>query len=90
MKLCRVIGSVTATVKHPAYQGKPLMIVQPIDENGEADGLSLLAIDVAQSGPGERVLVMREGNGVRQILNEGPIVPIRSLIVGIVDEVFTD
>jgi microcompartment protein CcmK/EutM len=31
--------------------------------------------------------VMTEGNGVRQLLGMGDIVPIRSAIVGIVDEV---
>ena len=48
---------------------------------------SFLAVDQVQAGAGERVLVMREGNGVRQLLNLGQQVPIRSLIVGIVDDV---
>lgn len=87
MKLCRVVGNVVATVKHPAYTGQRLLIVQPIDGAGNEAGDSLLAVDTVQSGPGDRVLVMREGNGVRQILGLGAQVPIRSLIVGIVDEV---
>jgi len=82
VKLCRVIGNVVSTVKHPAYQGQRLLVVQP-----EAGGPSFLAVDRAQAGPGDRVLVMSEGNGVRQILQMGSDVPIRSLIVGIVDEV---
>jgi ethanolamine utilization protein EutN len=87
MRLCRVIGNVVATVKHPTYRGHRLMIVQPIDPAGSDLGTSFLAIDHAQSGPGDRVLVMSEGNGVRQILGMGAQVPIRSLIVGIVDHV---
>ena len=87
MKLCRVLGNVVATVKHPAYAGQRLLIVQPIDDAGNDAGDSLLAVDTVQAGPGDRVLVMREGNGVRQILGMGAQVPIRSLIVGIVDEV---
>ncbi|RME42761.1 MAG: hypothetical protein D6795_20535, partial [Deltaproteobacteria bacterium] len=39
-----------------------------------------------QAGVGDLVLVMREGNGVRQILEREKI-PIRSLIVGIIDEI---
>lgn len=58
------------------------MMVAP--EDGSA---SFLAVDTVQAGPGDRVLVMREGNGVRQILGIGSQVPIRSLIVGIVDDV---
>jgi ethanolamine utilization protein EutN len=86
VKLCRVKGNVVATVKHPAFRGHKLMIVQPVDEKGADSGSSFLAVDVAQAGPGDVVLVMQEGNGVRQILRDKTL-PIRSLIVGIVDEV---
>ena len=48
-------------------------------------GPSFLAVDQVQAGPGDRVIVMSEGNGVRQILKIGDQVPIRSVIVGIVD-----
>jgi len=87
MRLCRVIGNVVATVKHPVYAGQKLLIVQPVDGEGRDIGTSFLAVDTVQAGAGDRVLVMSEGNGVRQILQMGDRVPIRSLIVGIVDQV---
>ena len=87
MRYCRVLGDVVATVKHPAYVGHPLLIVQPLDEHGADVGTSFLAIDHAQAGPGDHVLVLTEGNGVRQILQQGDSTPIRSVIVGIVDAV---
>jgi microcompartment protein CcmK/EutM len=87
MRLCRVIGNVVAAVKHPAYAGLSVMVVQRLDQHGNDSGESFLAVDRAQAGPGDRVIVMSEGNGVRQILDLGPQVPIRSLIVGIVDRV---
>jgi ethanolamine utilization protein EutN len=86
MKLCKVRGNVVATVKHPTYRGHKLMIVQPLDEGGQDVGSSFLAVDLVQAGPGDTVLVMQEGNGVRQILKEQKL-PIRSVIIGIVDEV---
>jgi ethanolamine utilization protein EutN len=86
MRLCRVTGNVVATVKHPSYHGHKLMIVQPIDEHGADTGTTFLAVDLVQAGAGDRVLVLSEGNGVRQILRQ-PNLPIRSIIVGIVDEV---
>ena len=86
MKLCRVTGNVVATVKHPAYRGHKLMVVQPLDESCADAGVTFLAIDLAQAGPGDLVLVLTEGNGVRQILKQ-PKLPIRSVIVGIVDAV---
>ena len=87
MRLCRVLGNVVATVKHPVYAGRKLMVVQPIDAGGADLGPSFLAVDQVQAGPGDRVLVMSEGNGVRQLLALGEQVPIRSLIVGVVDAV---
>jgi ethanolamine utilization protein EutN len=84
MKLCRVKGNVVATVKHPTYKGHKLMVVQPIDERGAEVGASYLAVDLVQAGPGDTVLVMSEGNGVRQILKEQKL-PIRSVVIGIVD-----
>jgi ethanolamine utilization protein EutN len=82
-----VLGNITATVKHPAFAGQRLMIVQPLDEKGSDAGDSFVAIDRVQSGPGDKVIVLTEGNGVRQILKMGDVVPIRSAIVGIVDAV---
>jgi microcompartment protein CcmK/EutM len=78
-----------AAVKHPAYAGHPRCVVQPVDETGKDGGNSFVAIDNAQAGVGDTVIVLTEGNGVRQILEQGDIVPIRSMIVGIVDHVET-
>ena len=90
MKLCRVLGPVVATAKHPVYAGRKLLIVQPVDESGHEVGASFLAVDDVQAGQGDVVLVMQEGNGVRQLLKMGQQVPIRSLIVGIVDRVVVE
>jgi ethanolamine utilization protein EutN len=78
-----------AAVKHPAFTGRPLLVVQPLDEHGGDAGHSFVAVDHAQAGAGDKVVVLTEGTGVRQILKAGDIVPIRSIIVGIVDHVET-
>jgi ethanolamine utilization protein EutN len=85
--MCRVIGNVVATAHHPTYDGQRLMIVQRIDSRGRDVGPSFLAVDRVQAGPGDRVIVMSEGNGVRQIMQMGEQLPIRSLIVGVIDQV---
>ena len=89
MRTCRVVGPMWSTVKHPAYAGKALFVVQPIDERGTDTGTSFIAVDTVQAGAGDRVIVLTEGNGVRQILIHGVFVPFRTVIVGIVDAVET-
>ena len=89
MRCCRVVGPMWAAVKHPAYAGRTLFVVQPLDADGKDIGHSFVAIDNVQAGVGDKVIVLTEGNGVRQILKMGDIVPIRSMIVGIVDHVET-
>jgi ethanolamine utilization protein EutN len=88
MKLCRVVGTLVSTVKHPAYLGHKILMCQPLAETGEERGDALLAVDRAQAGVGDTVLVNQEGNGSRQMLGtlEGKL-PIRSVIVGVVDQV---
>lgn len=89
MRLCRVLGSVTSTLKHDCYRGLKLMVVEPMDPAGEPAGKSFLAVDRAQAGEGDVVLVLSEGTGVRQLfgLPKTADLPIRSAIVGIVDRV---
>jgi ethanolamine utilization protein EutN len=89
MRYCRVVAPMWAAAKHPAFAGRPLFVVQPLDERGGDAGASFVAVDHVQAGIGDRVVVLTEGNGVRQILKAGDIVPIRSIIVGIVDAVDT-
>ncbi len=89
MRLCRVLGNVTSTLKHPAFQGLKLMVVEPMDESGKAAGKSFIAVDRVSAGEGDSVLVMSEGNGVRQLFGVAKTadLPIRSVIVGVVDRV---
>jgi microcompartment protein CcmK/EutM len=86
VKLCRVLGPVVSTAKHPAYVGHKLLCVQPVDADGAAQGPSTLAVDTVDAGEGDLVLVNSEGNSARQIIGVDKL-PMRSLIVGIVDRV---
>ena len=86
MKLARVIGNVEATVKHPCYVNTKLMVVQPLDEQLKPAGRSHPAIDTVGAGNGNIVLVVEEGKAAQQMLGQKRI-PIRTLIVGIVDSV---
>jgi len=88
MRVCRVIGNVVASAQHPAYDGRKVMLVRPEGPSGAPVGETFIAVDHVQAGPGDRVLVLTEGNGVRQLLGKDSG-PIRSIIVGIVDAIDT-
>ena len=86
MILGRVVGSITSTINHPFYDAKKLMVVERTAPDGTALPDYLIAVDTVGAGPGERVLVLDEGNGARQVVGS-PDAPVRSVIVGIVDAV---
>lgn len=86
MFLATVLGSVVSTVKHPAYAGTKLMVIQPIEPDGGASDPEMLAVDTVGAGAGETVLVLRQGAAAAQVLGVD-LPPVRSVIVGIVDRV---
>lgn len=82
-----VRGEIYSTINHPFYDGKKLMVVEKLKADGTATGDYIIAVDRSvDSGIGDRVLVLDEGNSARQIMNS-PDAPIRSVIIGIVDQV---
>lgn len=86
MKLGRVIGNVESTIKHPCYGSTKLMVVQPLNEHLQPVGRSHPAVDTVGSGDGDIVIVEEEGKSAEQLLNQTHM-PMRTLIVGIVDSV---
>lgn len=84
-----VRGEIYSTINHPFYDGKKLMVVERTREDGTPTGDYIIAVDRSvDSGVGDRVLVLDEGNSARQIVGSSDA-PIRSIIVGIVDAVST-
>ncbi len=86
MIIGKVIGNITSTINHPFYDGKKLLMVERIEPDGKPTAAYLVAVDRAGAGPGETVLILDEGNGARQVL-ESADGPVRSVIVGIVDDI---
>jgi microcompartment protein CcmK/EutM len=86
MYVGRVVGTVVATIKNDSFEGYKLLVVDRLDLNGKPDGYYDIAVDVVQSGVGDTVLVIDEGNGARQILKR-KVAPVRAVIVGVVDDI---
>ena len=82
MILGRVIGEIHGTIKHPFYNSRRLLVVE------KDGGDYLIAVDAVGAGADERVIVNDEGNGARQIL-ESADGPVRSVVVGIIDDVYS-
>ncbi|HVN30656.1 MAG TPA: EutN/CcmL family microcompartment protein, partial [Thermoanaerobaculaceae bacterium] len=67
MIIGRVTGEIHSTINHPFYQSKKLLVVEKTDPSGKPTGDYVIAVDVVDAGFGERVLVLDEGNGARQV-----------------------
>jgi ethanolamine utilization protein EutN len=89
MTLCRVEGHVTATKKHASFQGWRLLVCQPIDLDGRAEGGPVVALDSLGAGLHENVVVSTDGSGARLAVGD-PLSPARMMVVGIVDEITTE
>ena len=87
MILGKVVGTVVTTISHPDFKNRRLLVVQPLSLAGETPDEDFIALDSTQAGIGDTVLVNREGNGARQVLNN-PDACVISVIVGIVDSVY--
>ncbi len=81
-----VRGNVVSTINHPFYDARKLLVVDRCDERMRETGKYIIAVDSVGAGVGQHVLVLDEGNGARQVLDD-PSGPVRSVIVGIVDAV---
>ena len=80
----RVTGVVVATHKHYKLEGHKLLLVQPLDLEGEPRGVAILAVDGVDAGEGDRVLVVQEGKSASMI-SERAESPLDAAVVGVVD-----
>jgi len=84
MHVAVVEGNAISTVKHPSMQGWKLLIVQPLDMAGGADGDPLMAVDMLGAGHGTKVLISNDGRGTREMIGDDNT-PVRWAVIGIVD-----
>ena len=89
MLIGRVIGEMVATEKHPSHIGRKAMIVQPVNLDGSDRGEAVIALDSADAGVGDRVLLVVEGFSAMTSVGR-PNSPIDAAILGVIDEVHLD
>ncbi len=84
MRLARIRGYVTSTVKHPSFERCRLLIAQPVDDKDVPDGSPQIVLDPLGAAIHEKVLLCSDGSWARDYLGD-PRSPARWWIMGIVD-----
>jgi carbon dioxide concentrating mechanism protein CcmL len=85
MTLSKVTGTLVSTQKNPNLKEYKLLIVQPIDLDGNPIGKEAIAIDQVDAGIGDTVLTIQEGAGAQQMLKRKDV-PVHTVIVAVVDD----
>lgn len=84
MQFAKVVGRATSTVKHATLKGWRLLLVQPLDGKGGADGAPQLVIDNQGAGRGDMVIISSDGKAARDMVGADNT-PARWHVMGIVD-----
>lgn len=85
MHLARIIGTATATVKHPSLVGARLLVVQPLlADRRSPDGDPQIAVDTLAAAVGDTVVITSDGRLLREVL-KSEATPARWSTIGLVD-----
>ena len=87
MYLGIVKGNVVAERKASGLEGKKLLLVQPVDDQGKETGDLQVAVDTVQAGPGDVVYLV--GSREAALALDPWFVPVDAAIIGIVDGIDT-
>jgi ethanolamine utilization protein EutN len=83
MQIGRVLGTATATIKHPTLVGERMLVVQLETVDGRAEGEPVLVFDRLGARRGDRVLLTTDGRALQEML--GPTTPGRWSVMGLPD-----
>ncbi len=83
MMLARVIGNAVSVIKHPAYEARTLLVVQPLSTEMKDRGKAIIAVDYVGAGEGDTVII-GAGPGVARKVFGLSRAPIRELVMAIV------
>jgi ethanolamine utilization protein EutN len=84
MQLGDVIGTATATVKHPSLTGWKLLVVQLLGVDDSPDGEPILVLDSLGAGVGDLVVASNDGASVQNLIGT-KATPARWFVAGIAD-----
>ena len=84
MKIARVTGTVVSTIKYEKYVGMKLLRVRHLTLDGQPTGEELIALDAADAGIGDIVLVNNDGGAAQMIMGDTKLIA-SVTICGVID-----
>ena len=84
MKIARVTGTVVSTIKYEKYVGMKLLRVRHLTLDGQPTGEELIALDDADAGIGDIVLVNNDGGAAQMIMGDTKLIA-SVTICGVID-----
>ena|SRR5512136_1844000 len=85
MKLCKVIGFATASIKREGLSPYKLLILKSIDDSGHPTGESFLAVDTVGAGLSE-VVAVTTGSPATHALADNTL-PVDAAVIAICEHV---
>ncbi len=85
MKLCRVVGFATSSIKREGLSSYKLLILKDVDEEGNPQGEAFLAVDTVGAGLSEYVAVTT-GTPATNALSDKNL-PVDAAIIAILDHI---
>jgi ethanolamine utilization protein EutN len=86
MLIAKVVGELVATQKHESHEGMKILLVQPVDLDGNPRGNAVVAFDSVDAGIGDRVLLTTEGYSAMTAVGR-PDSPIDMAVIGVIDSI---
>lgn len=84
MKIAQVTGTVVSTIKYEKYVGFKLLRVRHLTLEGQPTGEELIALDAADAGVGDIVLVNNDGGAAQMIMGDYKLIA-SVTICGVID-----
>jgi microcompartment protein CcmK/EutM len=84
MKIAKVTGTIVSTVKYEKYRCMKMLRVRPLDLEGNPEGVELVALDTANAGIGDVVLVNNDGGAAQMITGDHEMIACVT-ICGVID-----
>lgn len=86
MYIAEVVAPVVCTIKHPFFHARKLLLVRERQPDGSLNPKPVIALDGAQAGVGDIVLVTKNGGAVDDVVGQKDC-PANVVITAIVERV---